>query len=136
MTTADLLACLEQVTGKINYGQFRTWVVAQSVRNALEPFHGSRAFDPDNPASGEGFISDDQMRVLNIAIRRATHEALSQVDIAHRAVLQSRLRELRTAEREALDFCEFQLRTTGADMGPPGSPELEKAYHRDTRDPD
>ena len=67
MTTADLLACLEQVTGKINYEQFRTWVVAQSVRNALEPFHGSRAFDPDNPASGEGFISDDQMRVLNIA---------------------------------------------------------------------
>ena len=45
MTTADLLACLEQVTGKINYEQFRTWVVAQSVRNALEPFHGSRAFD-------------------------------------------------------------------------------------------
>jgi len=59
-------------------------------------------FDPDNPAGGEGFISDDQMRVLNIAIRRATHEALGQVDIAHRAILQSHLRELRTEEQEAL----------------------------------
>ncbi|HEY3651554.1 MAG TPA: hypothetical protein VGL33_26545, partial [Streptosporangiaceae bacterium] len=109
---------------------------AQSVRNALEPFHGSRAFDPDNPASGEGFISDDQMRVLNIAIRRATHEALSQVDIAHRAVLQSHLRELRTEEREALDFCGFQLRTIGAYMESPGSPELEKAYQRYISEPD
>ena len=136
MTTADLLACLEQVTGKINYEQFRTWVVAQSVRNALEPFHGSQAFDPDHPASGEGFISDDQMRVLNIAIRRATHEALSQVDMAHCAVLQSHLRELRTEEREALDFCGFQLRTIGAYMEPPGSPELEKAYQRYISEPD
>jgi len=85
MTTADLLACIEQVAGKISYEQFRTWVVAQSVRNALEPFHGSRAFDPDNPAGGAGFISDDQMRVLNIAIRRAAHEALGQVDIAEKA---------------------------------------------------
>ena len=136
MTTADLLACLEQITGKINYEQFRTWVVAQSIRNALEPFHGSPAFDPDKPASGEGFISDDQMRVLNIAIRRATHEALSQVDMAHRAVLQSRLRELRTEEQEALDFCGFQLRTIGAYMEPPGSPELEKAYQRYISEPD
>jgi hypothetical protein len=110
--------------------------VAQSIRNALEPFHGSRAFDPDNPASGEGFISDDQMRVLNIAIRRATHEALSQVDIAHHAVLRSHLRELRTEEQEALDFCGFQLRTIGAYMEPPGSPELEKAYQRYVSEPD
>jgi hypothetical protein len=136
MTTADLLACIEQVAGKISYEQFRTWVVAQSVRNALETFHGSRAFDPDNPAGGEGFISDDQMRVLNIAIRRATHDALGQVDIANRAILQSHLRELRTEEQEALDFCRFQLRTIGAYMEPPGSPELEKAYQRYISEPD
>ena len=136
MTTVDLLACLEQDTGKINYEQFRTWVVAQSVRNALEPFHGSQAFDPDNPASGEGFISDEQMRVLNIAIRRATHEALKQVDIARRAVRQSHLRELCTEEQEALDFCGFQLSTIGAYMEPPGSPELEKAYQRYISEPD
>jgi hypothetical protein len=136
MTTADLLACIEQVAGKINYEQFRTWVVGQSVRNALEPFHGSRAFDPDNPAGEEGFISDDQMRVLNIAIRRAVHEALGQVDIAHRAILQSHLRELRSEEQEALDFCRFQLRTIGAYMEPPGSPELEKAYQRYVSEPD
>jgi hypothetical protein len=136
MTTADLLACIEQVAGKIDFQQFRTWVVAQSVRNALEPFHGSRAFDPDNPAGGAGFISDDQMRALNIAIRRATHEALGQVDIAHRAIVRSRLGELRTEEQEALDFCRFQLRTIGAYMEPPGSPELEKAYQRYISEPD
>ncbi len=111
MTTADLLARIECVAGQINYEQFRTWVVTQAVRNALETFHGSRAFDPDNPGSGEGFISDDQMRVLNITVRRAVHEALGQVDIARRAVQQSRRRELRTEEQEALGFCEFQLST-------------------------
>jgi hypothetical protein len=76
------------------------------------------------------------MRVLNIAIRRAVHEALGQVDIVLRAVRQSRLRELGTEEREALDFCEFQLRTIGAYMEPPGSPELEKAYQRYISEPD
>ena len=136
MTTADLLACIEQVAGKINYKQFRTWVVAQSVRNALEPFHGSRAFDPDNSACGEGFISDDQMRVLNIAIRRAVHEALVQVDLAHRAIVQSHRREPRAEEQEALDFCRFQLRTIGAYMESPGSLELEKAYQRYVSEPD
>jgi hypothetical protein len=110
--------------------------VAQSVRNALEPFHGRRAFDPDNPASGAGFISDDQMRVLNIAIRRAVHEALHHVDIAHLALLQWHLRELYTEEEEAADFCEFQLRTIGAYMEPPGSAELEKAYQRYISEPD
>jgi hypothetical protein len=136
MTTADLLACIEQPAGTIDYEQFRTWVVAQSVRNGLETFHGSRAFDPDNPTGGEGFISNNQMRVLNIAIRRAVHEALGQVDMAHRAVLQSHLRELRTEEQEALDFCEFQLRTIGAYMEPPGSAELENAYQRYISEPD
>lgn len=62
MTTADLLALLERAGHKLTYEQFRTWVVAQSVRNAPQTFHGGSAFDPDNPGSGEGFISDGQMR--------------------------------------------------------------------------
>jgi hypothetical protein len=137
MTTADhLLARIECAAGKTNYEQFRTWIVTQSVRNALEAFHGGRAFDPDNPASGEGFISDDQMRVLNITIRRAVHEALGQVDMARHAVQQFRRRELRTEEREALDFCEFQLSTVRDYMEPPGSPALEKAYQRYVSEPD
>jgi hypothetical protein len=136
MTTADLLGLIECLVGKNNYEQFRTWVVTQSVRNALETFHGGRAFDPDNPGSGAGFISDDQMRVLNIAIRRAVHEALGQVDIARNAVQQSHLRELRTEEQEALDFCGFQLRTVRYYMEPPGSPALEKAYQRYVSEPD
>ena len=58
------------------------------------------------------------------------------MDIAHRAILQSHLRELRTEEQEALDFCGFQLRTIGAYMEPPGSPELEQAYKRYISEPD
>jgi hypothetical protein len=70
MTTADLLALIERAGHKLTFGHFRTWVVAQSVRNALQTFHGGWAFDPDNPGSGEGFISDGQMRALNITIRQ------------------------------------------------------------------
>jgi len=52
MKTADLLALIEGADGKFTYEQFRTWVAAQSVRNALETFHGHWAFDPDDPAAG------------------------------------------------------------------------------------
>jgi len=52
MKTADLLALIEGADGKLTYEQFRTWVAAQSVRNALETFHGHWAFDPDDPAAG------------------------------------------------------------------------------------
>jgi len=62
MKTANLLALIEGADGKFIYEQFRSWVVAQSIRNALETFHGGWAFDPDSPGSGEGFISDNQMR--------------------------------------------------------------------------
>ena len=136
MTTADLLALIEGADRKFTYEQFRTWVVAQSVRNALETFHGGWAFDPDNPGSGEGFISDGQMRVLNITIRRAVHEALGQVDTACNAAQHSRHRGLYAEERQALDFCEFQLRTIRDYMEPPGSPELEKAHQRYVSEPD
>src|SRR5271166_4960749 len=136
MKTANLLALIEGTDGKFIYEQFRSWVVAQSIRNALETFHGAWAFDPDNPGSGAGFISDDQMRALNITIRRAVHEALGQVDIVHHAVRQSQLWELQPEEREALDFCEFQLSTVRDYMEPPGSPELEKAYQRYVTEPD
>ena len=136
MTTADRLALIKGADGKINYEQFRVWVVAQSVRNALEPFHGKWAFDPDNPGSGEGFISDDQMRVLNITIRRAVHEALSQVDLVQNAAKRSHRWGPCTEEQAALEFCAFQLRTIHAYMEPPGSPELEKAYQRYVSEPD
>jgi hypothetical protein len=135
MTTADLLALIERAGRKFTYEQFRTWVVAQSVRNALQTFHGRWAFDPDNPGSGEGFISDGQMRALNITIRRAVHEALRQTDKARNVAAQPR-RKLYRAEQEALDFCEFQLGTIRDYMEPPGSPELAEAYKRYVSEPD
>ena len=116
--------------------RLRTWVVGQSVRNALQTFHGGWAFDPDNPGSGEGFISDGQMRALNITIRRAVHEALRQADKARNVAAQPCRREPYPAEQEALDFCDFQLGTIRDYMEPPGSPELEQAYKRYVSEPD
>jgi hypothetical protein len=136
MKTANLLALIEGADGKFIYEQFRSWVVAQSIRNALETFHGDWAFDPDNPGSGEGFISDDQMRALNITIRRAVHEALGQVDLACHAAERSHRPELYVERQAALEFCEFQLRTMRDYMEPPGSPELEEAYQRYVVEPD
>ena len=136
MTTADLLALVERADGKTSYEQFRTWVVAQAVRNALQTFHDCWGLDPDNPRSGEGFISDGQMRALNIAIRRAVHEALRHADIAGQAAAQPHRRTLHAREQEALDFCTFQLGTVRDYMEPPGSAELEEAYQRYVSDPD
>jgi hypothetical protein len=136
MTAAALLALLGRGDEKMSYEQLRTWVVAQAVRNALQAFHGPWAFDPDNPGSGEGFISEAQMRVLNITIRRAVHEALSHVDLARNVAVQPSRGKLQAREQEALDFCRFQLETIHDYMEPPDSPELEQAYERHVSDPD
>ena len=136
MTAAALLARIRRTGRKPRYEQLRTWVVAQAVHNALQTFHGRPAFNPDDPSSGEGFISDGQMRALNITIRRAVHEALRQVDKARNVAAQPYRRELYLAEQEALDFCEFQLGTIRDYMEPPGSPELEEAYKLYVREPD
>ncbi len=136
MTAAALLARIGRADRKLDYEQLRTWVVGQSIRNALQTFHGRWAFDPDNPGNGEGFISDGQMRALNITIRRAVHEALGQVDLACHAAKRSHRRELCSDEQTALEFCEFQLRTMRGYMEPPGSPELEQAYQRYVSEPD
>ena len=136
MTAAALLTLIKRADEKISYEQLRTWVVTQAIRNALQAFHGACAFDPDDPGSGEGFISDGQMRVLNITIRRAVHEALAQVEMARNAATQPQDRKLHARQIEALDFCEFQLETVHDYMEPPGSPELEEAYKRYVSDPD
>jgi hypothetical protein len=136
MIIANMLAHIEDCDAEVGYEQVRTWVVAQSVRNALQAFHGFWAFDPDDLGCGAGFISDGQMRVLNITIRRAVHEALGQVDLARDAIAHQHGRELSAEERAALDFCDFQLSTVHDYMEPPGSPQLEEAYRRYVAEPD
>ena len=136
MTATALLALIGRADENMTYDQLRTWVVTQAVRNALQTFHGCVAFDPDNPASGAGFISDRQMRALNLTIRRAVHEAMGQVELARNAAMQPDREKLHAREQEALDFCEFQLETVHDYMEPPGSPELEEAYKRYVSEPD
>ena len=135
MTTADLLALVERGE-KISHEQLRAWVVAQAVRNALQTFHGCWGLDPDNPRSGEGFISDGQMRALNVTIRRAVHEALRHADMADQVAADLHRGTLSAGEQEAMDFCAFQLGTIRDYMEPPGSAELEEAYQRYVSDPD
>jgi hypothetical protein len=136
MTAAALLTLLGHPDEELTYEQLRSWVVAQAVRNALQTFHGCWAFDPDNPGSGAGFISDGQMRALNITIRRAVHEALGHADTARNVAAQPTGRKLTAREQEALDFCAFQLATVHNYMEPPGSPELDEAYQRYVSEPD
>ena len=136
MTATEVLTLVERADEKISYEQFRTWVVAQAIRNALQAFHGYWAFDPDDPGSGAGFIGDRQMRALNITIRRAVHEALGHADTARSVARHRPRRELSPGEQEALDFSEFQLRTVHDYMERPGSPALEEAYVRYVREPD
>jgi hypothetical protein len=136
MTAATFLAHLKHADETISYEQFRTWVVAQAIHEALQTFHGCPAFDPDNPVSEEGFISDGQMRALNITIRRAVHEALAHVDAARNVATQPHGHKLHARQQAALDFCEFQLGTVRDYMEPPGSPELEEAYKRYVWEPD
>lgn len=136
MTATDLPGLIECADGKYSYEPFRSWVVAQVIRNALQAFHGDWAFDPDDPGSGAGFISDGQMRALNITIRRAVHEALNQVDMACDAVRRPGSRSSYSEEIAALDFCAFQLGTVRDYMEPPGSAELEEAYQRYVHEPD
>jgi len=94
VTTADVPALVERGDGKTSHEQFRTWVVAQAVRNALQTFHDCWGLDPDNPRSGDGFISNRQMCALNITIRRAVHEALRHADMADQAAAQPHRRTL------------------------------------------
>jgi hypothetical protein len=136
MTATDLPGLIECADGKNGYERFRTWVVAQAIRNALQAFHADSAFDPDDPGSGAGFISDRQMRALNITIRRAVHEALDRVDMARDAVRRPGNQSSHPEEIAALDFCAFQLGTVRDYMEPPGSAELEKAYQRYVHEPD
>jgi hypothetical protein len=99
----------------MTHEQFATWVISQAVRNALETFHGGGAIDPENPDSDEGFITDKQMRALNITIRYTIHEALSKL------------------ASDDLDefgpYVAFQINTVDLSyMEPPGSDELERAF--------
>jgi hypothetical protein len=111
----------EYVPGQpaMTFNQFSTWVISQAVRNNLEAFHGGGAVDPENPDSEEGFITDKQMRALNIVIRHTIHEALCKIG---------------SDPDEFVPYVSFQINTSamGSYMEWPGSPELERAFQEVT----
>ncbi len=101
MTQDDVLR--DGAGRRINWDQFETWVVAQAIRNKLEMFHGGGASDPEDPDWDEGFITDKQMRAVNIVIRYTVHEALREMRTAVQLIRASRRRELAPAEVEEME---------------------------------
>ena len=53
MTAAALPARIGRAGRQPGYEQLRTWVVGQSVRNALQAFHGRWAFTRTTRAAGK-----------------------------------------------------------------------------------
>lgn len=97
---------------KWTWEQFQSWTISLSIRNALEMFHGGGAMDPENPDSDEGFITDRQMKALNIVIRRTVGEVVKKLG----------------NPAENGEELYWKLVYINNYMESPGSDELEKAY--------
>lgn len=93
--------------------EVQSWVISLTIRNALEVFHGGGAYDPEDPGRGEGFITDRQMKAMNIVIRHAVAEAVKHLE----------------HPKDSLDYINWTLAYIDDYMEPPGSPELERAYN-------
>jgi hypothetical protein len=92
--------------------EIQSWVISLAIRNALEMFHGGGAMDPENPGSEEGFITDRQMKALNIVIRKTVADAVDR---------------LRHPEENAAHIA-WALFSRNEYMEPPYSPELDAAF--------
>jgi len=79
-------------------------------------FHGGGAMDPENPDSKEGFITDRQMKALNIVIRQTVHKAITL------------LSDPASGNNGELTY--YTLAYINRYMEPPGSDELKLAYER------
>ena len=92
----------------------KSWVISLSIRNALEMFHGGGAIDPENPGRDEGFITDRQMKALNIVIRQAVSEAVEHLEDPGKNA----------------EYIYWTLAYIHEYMEPPGSEELKRAYEK------
>lgn len=92
----------------------KSWVISLSIRNALEIFHGGGAIDPENPGRDEGFITDRQMKALNIVIRQAVSEAVEHLEDPGKNA----------------EYIYWTLAYIHEYMEPPGSEELKRAYEK------
>lgn len=94
--------------------QVKAWAISLSVRNALEMFHGGGAMDPEEPGRNEGFITDRQMKALNIVIRKTVSDAVERLE----------------NPSENADYIYWTLAYISKYMEPPGSDELKHAYEK------
>jgi hypothetical protein len=105
--------------------QYEAWIISLSIRNELEMFHGGGAMDPEHPnrKNPRGFITDRQMKAMNIVIRHKVYEILDMMANPD-VVLDERLD---VTNGSALSFTMHYINDY---MEPPGSEELEQAYRR------
>ena len=98
---------------RYSHAQVRAIVISQCVRNSFESFHGSM------DDGRVGFLSDDQMKMINICVRQSVSEALEKWDLA----LEK--------NNEAINWIDFQLSTFNERyMEPPYTPELDKSFNK------
>jgi hypothetical protein len=107
------------------FNQFATWVISLTIRNTLEMFHGGGAMDPEHPnrKKPRGFITDRQMKAMNIVIRYKVYEVLSAISNPDRVIDE----KLGFTNGQSLGFTMHYINDY---MERPGSPELEEAYQR------
>lgn len=107
---------------KLDGHQRDTMIISQFVRNTLEAFHGGMG------NGKEGFLHDEQMKRLNIAIRYAVYKALENIEGLPKTDKQLMKQADDHKFESPFTWCGFQLGTISDYMELPGTPELEKAY--------
>jgi hypothetical protein len=120
-------AAYHNTLGKgMNYKDVEAVALSQAIRNELENFHG-------NFGDGyHGFITDDQMKRLNICIRKTVAEGLLKLDLVDSFLKRTKKgKEVNEEEKKAWDWFTFQCATFDPDyMEKPNTPELEKAFKK------
>jgi hypothetical protein len=77
-------------------------------------FHGGGAMDPETCDKDEGFITDRQMKALNVVIRQTVSEAVEHLE----------------HPSENVEYIYWTLAYINDYMEPPGSDELKQAYEK------
>jgi len=99
---------------ELSWEEIQSWAISLSIRNALEMFHGGGAMDPEDPDRDEGFITDRQMKALNIVIRKTVADVVDMLSDPDEGDNGQRIG--------------WTLFGRHSYMEPPGSPELDAAF--------
>ena len=108
---------------KLDAHQRDTIIIAQAIRNDFENFHGGMG-------DGKmGFLTDEQMKMLNISVRHTVYKALEMIKGLPNTPKELDKQMGQYEPPSPFVYCGFNLTSFDHDyMELPGTPELEKAY--------